>query len=336
MKPIRAEAWAIVLFVLSGLIAGGVIVGESLLVKKALSDMRTSAATDPESVLPAISNLYRAVTRWSVAGCFILLPAVLPGIIGAGRMAGYRRRLEENRRRFEKTLESRLTEIVDTGGSVSRGIHELISRPGNLAGELDRFTAAARETEECARHVSTLAVKTKSTIASCAESMEALAAAIGGMNESGTETRKIVKSIDEIAFQTNLLALNAAVESARAGETGSGFAVVAAEVRNLAERSAQAARRTTTHISEIGDRIDESMETVMSVIDAFVEVNKYTEGIAEQVGGIIAAADERDGKLVRAAETAGGIEKALREIGHQADILVGTCDRLRNRVQRPA
>ncbi len=336
MKPIRAEAWTIVLFILTGLIAGGVIVGESLLVKTALSDMRTSAATGPESVFPTISHLHRAVTRWSITGCFIILLAVLPGIIGAGRIAWYRRRLEEKQRRFEKTLEARLTEVVDTGGSISRGINDSISHLGNLAGELDRFTAAARETEEFARQVSTLAEKTKSTIASCAESMEALAAAIGGMNESGAETRKIVKSIDDIAFQTNLLALNAAVESARAGETGSGFAVVAAEVRKLAERSAHAARRTTTHISEIGDRIEESMETVMSVIDAFVEVNNYNEGIAEQVGGIIAAADERESKLARATETTGGIENALRESGRQADILVGICDRLRNRVQRPA
>jgi len=92
--------------------------------------------------------------------------------------------------------------------------------------------------------------ETSKDVDSASNSMGDLTTSMVDISKASEETQKIIKTIDEIAFQTNLLALNAAVEAARAGEAGAGFAVVAEEVRNLAMRSADAAKNTADLIED--------------------------------------------------------------------------------------
>src|SRR5439155_24782995 len=103
------------------------------------------------------------------------------------------------------------------------------------------------------------------------------------IQKSASETAKIIKVIDEIAFQTNLLALNAAVEAARAGEAGRGFAVVAEEVRSLAMRSAEAAKNT-------GAMIEQSVQSARNGVSITGDVAKILEEItnsATRVNGLV-------------------------------------------------
>ncbi len=120
-----------------------------------------------------------------------------------------------------------------------------------------------------------------------------LVEAISEVVKSSEETAKIIKTIDEIAFQTNLLALNAAVEAARAGEAGAGFAVVAEEVRNLAMRSADAAKNTSTLIENTIKAIQRGNELTNLTQEAFSETTGAAQKVTELVNEIAAASSEQ-------------------------------------------
>ena len=109
---------------------------------------------------------------------------------------------------------------------------------------MQQIAAAPGSNADSTRQADELATTASASAARGNEAMVGMREAIGAIKQSSDETARIIKVIDEIAFQTNLLALNAAVEAARAGDAGKGFAVVAEEVRNLAQRSAEAARNT--------------------------------------------------------------------------------------------
>jgi methyl-accepting chemotaxis protein len=153
--------------------------------------------------------------------------------------------------------------------------------------------------------------ETSRTVAKASESMERLTRSMQEVFAASEETRRIVRTIDEIAFQTNLLALNAAVEAARAGEAGLGFAVVADAVRNLATRAAEAARNTASLIDSTVGKVKEGTGIVRETEAGFLEVSRSVESCGGLVGEITEASREQ----------AQGIEQIVRAVG-EMDTLV--------------
>jgi methyl-accepting chemotaxis protein len=124
--------------------------------------------------------------------------------------------------------------------------------------------------------------------------MNRMSSAINKIKTSSDSTAKIVKTIDEIAFQTNLLALNAAVEAARAGDAGRGFAVVAEEVRNLAMRSAEAAKNTANLIEEAVKNSENGVAINAEVLNNFQEITEKANKVSQVVAEIAAASEQQD------------------------------------------
>jgi methyl-accepting chemotaxis protein len=146
----------------------------------------------------------------------------------------------------------------------------------------DNAFAAANLMRESNKHVSTAETST-------ADMINAMQQIKGATDQ----TSKIIKTIDEIAFQTNLLALNAAVEAARAGEAGKGFAVVAEEVRNLAMRSAEAAKNTSSLIQDTVQRVNGGVDVVSGLKIALGEVSESSRKVSALVEEISVASKEQ-------------------------------------------
>jgi methyl-accepting chemotaxis protein len=130
-----------------------------------------------------------------------------------------------------------------------------------------------------------------------------MSSASDGMSRASDEVGKINKTIDEIAFQTNLLALNAAVEAARAGDAGKGFAVVAEEVRNLAQRCAEASKESAAKIETVIARSKVSNETARRVTSAFEEIKVNVEKVNDLVKEISAASLEQSQGIGQVSDT---------------------------------
>jgi methyl-accepting chemotaxis protein/methyl-accepting chemotaxis protein-1 (serine sensor receptor) len=157
------------------------------------------------------------------------------------------------------------SEVAASSDTLSRGATSQAASLEETSASMEQMGAMTRRNAENSRQAAQVMSDTERLVATANDALDQMVAKMAAIHESSQKVGKIVKTIDEIAFQTNILALNAAVEAARAGEAGMGFAVVADEVRALAQRSAQAARDTTTLIEESIARAGEGQQKVGDV-----------------------------------------------------------------------
>jgi methyl-accepting chemotaxis protein len=188
-------------------------------------------------------------------------------------------------------------EIASGNADMSKRAEEQASSLEETASSMEELTGAVQQNAENASRANQLAITTRGTAETGGEVVNQAVTAMGAINESSTKIADIIGVIDEIAFQTNLLALNASVEAARAGEQGRGFAVVSTEVRNLAQRSASAAKEIKELIQDsVGkvkmgsDLVGKSGQTLQEIVDGVKKVGDIIAEIAaaskQQTSGI--------------------------------------------------
>jgi methyl-accepting chemotaxis protein len=187
--------------------------------------------------------------------------------------------------------------IVSASQDLAQGAGEQASSIEEVSSSLEEMSSMTNENAENAKRSNAMADDARKNAMNGKEAMVRMSQAIDNIKASSDQTATIVKTIDEIAFQTNLLALNAAVEAARAGDAGRGFAVVAEEVRNLAQRSAEAARNTAALIegsqknaeNGVGVRkeVESNLETILkAVAQVSVVVDELAAASNQQAQGI--------------------------------------------------
>ena len=194
--------------------------------------------------------------------------------------------------------ESMLTsvkEIAIGNLDLSQRTEEQASSLEETASSMEQLAAAMKGNVEDSKHINKLATGTSKVATNGAQIVESVVATMAAINESSKKIVDIIGVIEGIAFQTNILALNAAVEAARAGEQGRGFAVVASEVRNLAQRSAQAAKEIKALIGDSVDKIKNGAKLAEDAGQAMDDINLSIGMVVQFMADISASVVEQTG-----------------------------------------
>jgi methyl-accepting chemotaxis protein len=184
-------------------------------------------------------------------------------------------------------------EISIGAQSLAEGSNEQASSLEEVSSSLEEMSSMTKQNADNSNQAMILAGEASAAAKEGDVTIRRMANAINQIKQSSDNTAKIIKSIDDIAFQTNLLALNAAVEAARAGEAGKGFAVVAEEVRNLAMRSADAAKDTADMIEESVKNADSGVKITEEVAVSLGQIVNRTGKVGDLIAEIAAASKEQ-------------------------------------------
>ncbi len=270
-----------------------------------------------------------------LTGILALLGVASAFAIGFGFSARISRDLKSVARDLSENSDhvlSAASALAASSNSLAEGASEEASSLEETSSAMEEMSAMTRQNASHAGEAKALAEQAGTSVDKANNSMGSMVGSMQEISSKGEDIRKIIRTIDEIAFQTNLLALNAAVEAARAGEAGAGFAVVADEVRNLAQRAATAAKNTegliegtVRHITDgtgLMERTNTDFQIVATAVRKTTElVGEISAASAEQsrgISGISTALAQMDKVTQRNAANSEEIAAAAEELAAQA------------------
>lgn len=218
--------------------------------------------------------------------------------------------------------------------SQSEGASEQAAAIQEVSAAFEELTALTRANADRAAESIRLSETALNTNETCSDGMIDLTTAAAELDAVGKETREIIGDIEGIAFQTRLLALNAAVESARAGEAGAGFGVVAEEVGVLAFRTAEAAGKTTERVETMMRQIAQTTQGASCSMDAFQGVAQNTVKIHQLVQEIAKASEKGAKGIAQAGGSMSEIDQVVQQNAANRQELAAAADEMTSRVRR--
>src|SRR3990167_2137902 len=236
--------------------------------------------------------LMRSVAAGNLA---VELPKVVPGslLAAVGEMVASLRQTVTQVRQASDSIGTASQEIATGNQDLSTRTEQTASNLQQTAASMEELTSTVRQSADAARQANQLASSAAEIAARGGQVVNQVVATMDEINHSSKKINDIIGVIDGIAFQTNILALNAAVEAARAGEQGRGFAVVAGEVRNLAQRSAEAAKEIKALIGASVEKVESGSKLVANAGKTMQEIVGSVQRVTDIIGEITAAAAEQ-------------------------------------------
>lgn len=238
-------------------------------------------------------------------------------------------------RRLVNSLSSGAAEVSTASNHLEQSSQTLSSGSSRQAAAMEETSASCVEISslvernvESARSAAAMVDESRQRSEAAGSTLDQMRASMSALKTANVKSQSIIKVIDEIAFQTNILALNAAVEAARAGEAGLGFAVVAEEVRHLAQRCAEAAREITGIISESTNRSGDSVALVEAVESSIRTVIEIGARIKPLVDEVYAGGSEQSRGIQQVAQALNQIESVAQDTNATAEETAAAAEEL--------
>ena len=237
--------------------------------------------------------------------------------------------LQEVYRAAEEVAQASI-QLAEGSSRLAEGASEEAASIEEISSSMEEISSITRNNADGAKESDQMMQETTTVVAKTTDSMKRLSEAIEEMAKASSDSQKIIKTIDEIAFQTNLLALNAAVEAARAGEAGQGFAVVADEVRALAQKSAEAARTTALLIEGLIKKVTEGSDLLKRTEEDFSQVAEYARKVAQIMKEIAASSSEQAHGVEGIKEALEQMEKVTQQVASTAEESASSAEHMRD------
>jgi methyl-accepting chemotaxis protein len=255
---------------------------------------------------------------WLAIGIGVLI-AIAIGYFFSRRVKKQITRIIDSLTESSKQVTSASNQLSSSSQKLAEGSSEQASSLEETSSSLEEMSSQTKQNADNAGQADSAVQETAQQVSSGTESVQRMSQAVEDIKNATSETSRIIKTIDDIAFQTNLLALNAAVEAARAGEAGKGFAVVAEEVRNLAQRSSEAAQETSELIEKSQTSANHGAQVAEEVASNLERIKEGTEQVKTLIGEISAASKEQSQGIEQVNNAVSEMDKVVQQNASDAE-----------------